>query len=40
MEQVQLDPTEINEHLGIRPRDGNTAQELEDLHTLKSGSND
>ena len=38
MEQVQLDLTEIKEHLGIPPRDSITAQELEDLKMLKSSS--
>jgi hypothetical protein len=38
MEQVQLDLTEIKEHLGIPPRDSVTAQELEDLKKLKSSS--
>jgi len=35
MEQVQLDLTEIKEHLGIPPRDSTTASELEDLKTVK-----
>ena len=35
MEQVQLDLTEIKEHLGIPPRDSLTAKELEDLKALK-----
>ena len=38
MEQVQLDLTEIKEHLGIPPRDSVTAQELEDLKKVKSSS--
>ncbi len=38
MEQVQLDLTEIKEHLGIPPRDDVTRSELEDLRKLKSGS--
>ena len=38
MEQVQLDLTEIKEHLGIPPRDSITAQELEDLRKLRSAS--
>ena len=38
MEQVQLDLTEIKEHLGIPPRDSVTAQELEDLRKVKSSS--
>jgi hypothetical protein len=37
-EQMQLDLTEIKEHLGIPPRDSITAQELEDLRTIKGGS--
>ncbi len=37
-EQMQLDLTEIKEHLGIPPRDSVTAQELEDLKKLKSSS--
>jgi hypothetical protein len=37
-EQMQLDLTEIKEHLGIPPRDSITAQELEDLRTIKRGS--
>ena len=36
MEQVQLDLTEIKEHLGIPPRDTITRQELEDLRTVKA----
>jgi hypothetical protein len=36
MEQVQLDLTEIKEHLGIPPRDEVTRQELEDLQALKA----
>ena len=35
-EQMQLDLTEIKEHLGIPPRDSVTAQELQDLKKLKS----
>lgn len=35
MEQVQLDLTEIKEHLGIPPRDARTAVELEDLRSLE-----
>ena len=35
MEQVQLDLTEIKQHLGIPPRDSTTADELHDLQTLK-----
>jgi hypothetical protein len=35
MEQVQLDLTEIKEHLGIPPRDEMTRKELEDLKALK-----
>jgi hypothetical protein len=38
MEQVQLDLTEIKEHLGIPPRDSATASELEDLRKLRSSS--
>ena len=38
MEQVQLDLTEIKEHLGIPPRDSVTAQELEDLKKVRSSS--
>ncbi|HEX2576131.1 MAG TPA: DUF6766 family protein [Aquihabitans sp.] len=34
-EQMQLDLTEIKEHLGIPPRDSSTRSELEDLHKLK-----
>jgi hypothetical protein len=37
MEQVQLDLTEIKEHLGIPPRDSITASELEDLKQVKAG---
>lgn len=36
MEQVQLDLTEIKEHLGIPPRDAHTRQELDDLHKLRA----
>lgn len=36
MEQVQLDLTEIKEHLGIPPRDEATRRELEDLRSLKA----
>jgi hypothetical protein len=36
-EQMQLDLAEIKEHLGIPPRDSITAQELEDLKTVKQG---
>jgi hypothetical protein len=39
MEQVQLDLTEIKEHLGIPPRDATTASELQDLERVKSGAN-
>lgn len=35
MEQVQLDLTEIKEHLGIPPRDARTRDELEDLKSLE-----
>jgi hypothetical protein len=38
MEQVQLDLTEIKEHLGIPPRDSVTRRELEDLHKVKTGA--
>ena len=38
MEQVQLDLTEIKEHLGIPPRDSVTAQELEDLKKVRSSA--
>jgi len=37
MEQVQLDLTEIKQHLGIPPRDGLTASTAEDLRAVKSG---
>lgn len=38
MEQVQLDLTQIKEHLGIPPRDDPTRDERADLHkTLDSG---
>lgn len=36
MEQVQLDLTEIKEHLGIPPRDSQTRGELDDLHKLRT----
>ena len=39
-EQMQLDLTEIKEHLGIPPRDSVTAQELQDLEKLKSSSSE
>jgi hypothetical protein len=35
-EQIQLDLTEIKEHLGIPPRDDATRSELEDLHKLRA----
>lgn len=38
MEQVQLDLTEIKEHLGIPPRDSATQSELDDLHAVKAAS--
>jgi hypothetical protein len=38
MEQVQLDLTEIKEHLGIPPRDDLTESAQEDLHALKRAS--
>ena len=37
-EQMQLDLTEIKEHLGIPPRDSVTRQELEDLKKVKAAS--
>ena len=37
MEQVQLDLTEIKDHLGIPPRDPATASELQDLRDVRSG---
>jgi hypothetical protein len=37
-EQMQLDLTEIKEHLGIPPRDSITRQELDDLKKLKGAS--
>ena len=37
MEQVQLDLTEIKEHLGIPPRDEQTASEVEDVKKVKAG---
>ena len=36
MEQVQLDLTEIKEHLGIPPRDSLTAREVRDLAEIKA----
>ena len=36
MEQVQLDLTEIKEHLGIPPRDELSQSELDDLRSIKS----
>jgi len=36
MEQVQLDLTEIKQHLGIPPRDSITAQEVRDLEQVKA----
>src|SRR5215203_3369976 len=38
MEQVQMDLTEIKEHLGIAPRDGATRNELRDAHTVRASS--
>lgn len=38
MEQLQLDLTEIKEHLGVPPRDELTASELRDLERVKSGA--
>lgn len=35
MEQVQLDLTEIKEHLGIPPRDEQTRHQLDDLKDMK-----
>jgi hypothetical protein len=35
-EQIQLDLTEIKQHLGIPPRDSVTAQELRDLESIKA----
>lgn len=40
MEQVQLDLTEIKEHLGIPPRDSQTRSELEDLQRIRSSAKD
>ena len=37
-EQMQLDLTEIKQHLGIPPRDQATASELRDLERIRSGS--
>ena len=37
MEQVQLDLTEIKQHLGIPPRDSTTAAELRDLQQVRGG---
>ena len=37
-EQIQLDLTEIKEHLGIPPRDEATSSELEDLKRIKASS--
>jgi len=37
-EQMQLDLTEIKEHLGIPPRDSVTRQELEDLNKVKAST--
>ena len=37
-EQMQLDLTEIKQHLGIPPRDQATASELQDLERIRSGS--
>jgi hypothetical protein len=36
MEQVQLDLTEIKQHLGIPPRDDLTASEAAELHRIRS----
>jgi hypothetical protein len=38
MEQVQLDLTEIKEHLGIPPRDEPTKSEQLDLREIKAGN--
>jgi hypothetical protein len=38
MEQVQLDLTEIKEHLGIPPRDDRTRDELDQLDTIRAES--
>jgi hypothetical protein len=40
MEQVQLDLTEIKEHLGILPRDDVTRQELADLNKVRANLTD
>ena len=40
MEQVQLDLTEIKEHLGIPPRDDVTRQELADLNKVRANLTD
>jgi hypothetical protein len=37
-EQIQLDLTEIKQHLGIPPRDEATASELADLERVKASS--
>jgi hypothetical protein len=37
MEQVQLDLTEIKEHLGITPRDELTRSELEEVRGMRRG---
>ena len=36
-EQMQLDLTQIKEHLGIPPRDSTTAGELDDLKKIERG---
>lgn len=38
MEQVQLDLTEIKEHLGIAPRDDRAREELEQVNAIRSQS--
>jgi hypothetical protein len=37
MEQVQMDLAEIKDHLGIPPRDADTAQELRDARAVREG---
>ena len=38
MEQVQRDLAEIKQHLGIPPRDGATAEELEEVENIRSSA--
>jgi uncharacterized protein DUF6766 len=38
MEQVQMDLAEIKEHLGIPPRDQQSADELEDAQDIREGT--